>query len=273
MKKSILLATLLLAMFCGFAQVSTKTTTQKSDDTKKHIQVTVKSDGKTTTIDTVITTGDAPTPEHMKKMLQDKKEAIRVFINKDSLNGETIISDINFSPMGKEQKIKMIKRIKKDLKDDMHSMNFEFPELDDLKDFNFNMPEGPMHLRLRGLPGMSGRLHKIDDEEFAQLRKKGVLTEKEDMAEKLDVRFVSTSPCGEECQIVNFVSKEKGKINITLVEREGKVVDKTEAGVVSSKEVDGRNVFSCVINLGKDKKFTFIKLTKDGKLALLSNGF
>lgn len=273
MKKTILLTTLLLAMFCGFAQVTTKTDTLKNEDAKKHIKVTVKTDGKTTTIDTVITTGDAPTSKHLEKMLHDKKGAHHIVVKVDSINGETILSDFQYQPMGKEQKIKMIKRIKKDLKDSMPPMDFDFSDMDVMKEFNFNAPEGPMHIKLRGLPGMNGRLHKIDDEEFAQLRKKGVLTDKEDLAEKLDIRFVNTSPCGEDCQILNFVSKEKGKINIALIEKEGKVVDKTEAGIVSSKEVDGRNVFSCVINIGKDKKFTFIKLTKDGKLALFSNGF
>jgi hypothetical protein len=273
MKKTILLTTLLLAMFCGFAQVSTKTDTLKNGEVKKHIKVTVKTDGKTTTIDTVMTTGDAPTPEDMENIVQDKKKVHHIIVKMDSLNGETILSDVDYQPMGKEQKIKIIRKIKKDLKDSMPPMDFEFPDMDVLNEFNFNAPEGPMRIKLHGLPGMNGRLHKIDDEEFAQLRKKGVLTDKEDLAEKLDVRFVSTSPCGEECQILNFVSKEKGKINITLINKEGKMVDKTEAGTVSSKEIDGRNVFSCVINLGKDKKFAFIKLTKDGKLALFANGF
>jgi hypothetical protein len=276
MKKTILLTTLLFVMFCGFAQTTTKTEASKKEDTKKHISVTVSTDGKTTTIDTVITTGDTSTPVHLKKMLHDKKGIHRIVVKMDSINGETVLSDIEFQPMDKGQRIKMMQKIKKDMKtmkDSMPLIDFDFPDMDVLKDFNFNGPKGPMHIKLRGLPGMNGRLHKVEDEEFARLREKGILTDKEDLAEKLDIRFVNTSPCGEDCQILNFVSKEKGKINIALIEQEGKIVDKTEAGIVSSKEVDGRNVFSCVINIGKDKKFTFIKLTKDGKLALFSNGF
>ena len=259
-------------MVCGFAQVTTKTETSTKSDGKKHIMVTVKTDGKTTTIDTVLSAGDAPSPEMAEKLTQLKKGAHHIMVKMDSLKGTTFYSDEEDGPKGTQHKRIIIRKAGKDLKDSMFPMEFDIPNLEALKELNFNAQQGPMRMMLRGLPGMNGKLHKVQDEEFAQLRKKGVLTEKEDLAEKLDVRFVNTSPCGEDCQILNFVSKEKGKIGITLVEREGKVVDKTEAGIVSQKEVDGRNVFSCVINLGKDKKFTFIKLTKDGKIALFSNG-
>lgn len=269
MKKTILLITMLLAIVCGFAQVSTKTETTEKEDGNKQIKVTVKSDGKTTTIDTVITLNDGQAPNHLGKKLKAKKST-HLTVKIDSLDGNSFFSDEEYGPMDKSHRNIMIRKIRKDLKDGMPPIEFDFPDMDM---FSFNTPEIPMHFNFHQLPGMSGRLHKVEDEEYAQLRKRGVLTDKEDLAEKLDVRFVSTSPCGEDCQIVNFVSKEKGKINITLLEKDGKVVDKTEAGIISPKEVDGRNVFSCVINLGKDKKFTLIKLTKDGKLALFSKGF
>lgn len=272
MKKTILLTTMLLAIVCGFAQVSTKTETTEKEDGNKQIKVTVKSDGKTTTIDTVITLNDGQATNHLGKKFKTKK-GTHLTVKIDSLDGDSFFSEEKIDPMDKSHRNIMIRKIRKDLKDGMAPMEFDFPDMDIMKEFSFNAPEGPMHFNFHQLPGMSGRLHKVEDEEYAQLRKKGVLTDKEDLAEKLDVRFVSTSPCGEDCQIVNFVSKEKGKINITLLEKDGKVVDKTEAGIVSPKEVDGRNVFSCVINLGKDKKFTLIKLSKDGKLALFSKGF
>lgn len=259
---------MLLAIVCGFAQVSTKTETTEKEDGNKQIKVTVKSDGKTTTIDTVITLNDGQqVPKHPGKKFKALK-GTHLTVKIDSLDGESFFSDEENGPLEKGHKNIIIRKMKKDLKDGMAPMEFDFPDMD-----IFNVPEVPMHFNFSQLPGMGGRLRKVADEEYAQLRKKGILTDKEDLAEKLDVRFVSTSPCGEDCQIVNFVSKEKGKINITLLEKDGKVVDKTEADIVSPKEVDGRNVFSCVINLGKDKKFTLIKLTKDGKLALFSKGF
>ncbi len=273
MKKTILCATLLLAMICGFAQVTTKTETSKKEGVNKQIKVTVTDDGKTTIIDTVITMENDKTPKRIEKIIQGQNGTQHLVIKMDSLNDEAIFSDDEIGPMNKDHRKVMIKKIRKNMKSSMPPMDFDLPDMDILKEFSFDVPERPMNLKLHFPSGMHGRLHKIDDEEFAQLRKIGVLTDKEDLAEKLDVRFINTSPCGEDCQVINFVSKEKGKINVTLIEREGKVVDKTDAEVVSKKEVDGRNVFSCVINLGKDKKFTFIKLTKDGKLSLFSNGY
>src|ERR1035437_8001357 len=73
MKKIILLTTMLLAIVCGFAQVSTKTETTEKEDGNKQITVTVKSDGKTTTIDTVITLNDGQAPNHLSKKFKTKK--------------------------------------------------------------------------------------------------------------------------------------------------------------------------------------------------------
>ncbi|MDP4290371.1 MAG: hypothetical protein Q8908_04750 [Bacteroidota bacterium] len=273
MKSLILFVIFSLTIGFSYGQMNSKkqVTVTKSDSGKAHVKIEINNDGKETILDTTVMLDHGKMPIEIDKMIRDAKPGQRKFmIELDSTFREP---DFDFSYQDRIRD--RLDQLQKKMRPEMPNSGLNLPDQKFLKDFdfNFNNDDFSKNLRLKMMPSFAGRLHKLSDEEFSRLRDKGIFTEKEDLAEQLDVRYVSLTPCGQDCFVLNFVSKEKGKIAITLCDKDGKTISTSEAAAISSKEINGRTVYSCVISENKDKKFTFLKLTKENKLAIFSEGF
>ena len=260
-----------LSIGLAFGQTNTKkeVSVTKSENGKAHVKIVIDQNGKETILDTTVLLEKGKLPAGIDKMISDTKPGQKkIMIELDST-----FKGKNFDfPNGDELRAK-IDMFRKNMPNSFPDQWNTLPDQNNLKDFNFNNDGFPGTIRMRMLPGMSGRIHKLSDDEFARLRDKGVFTDKEDLAEQLDVRYANLTPCGENCFVLNFVSKEKNKITVTLCDKDGKVINTSDASALSPNEVNGRTVFSCVINDSKDKKFSFIKLSKENKLAVFTDGF
>ncbi len=241
----------------------------KSENGKAHVKIVINQNGKETVLDTTVLLDHGKLPAKIDKMITEATPGEkRIMIELDStFRGQ----NFNFPDM--DQLRARIDQFRKDMPNLEPFRGYILPDQNFMKDFNFNYDKFPGTTRMQMFPGMPGRIHKLSDEEFSQLRKKGVFTEKEDLAEQLDVRYANLTPCGADCYLLNFVSKEKNKIAVTLCDKDGKVISTADAVAVSPNEVNGRTAYSCLINDSKDKKFTFIKLSNENKLAVYTAGF